>query len=302
MAGKYIPPHLRQRLANVEASAVANTEPSDRIAPLNLAASTLNDSEVKIIEVKLVATYNWIDRLTPTILGPVLNFAREPKEYSAFKFGVQLVGKTLIFVRMEDNTRDYFTRPQYRIAFEQIYTAVESVAKRTTSHHRILNYKFGGLNLLVRSVADAYLPKHPSVATEQRDESSMADLDPEVAKGVLVLEGGRIVPQAAILKLTTRFAFSKQQFRIAAKIPDLWISQTPHFVEAYYKHEKPIWETFSPRAIFDTPKLTDVRDMVQDWEARGAHHLQKFAGFLHQIVETVRTSRPDGPKGTSYSL
>lgn len=77
---------------------------------------------------------------------------------------------------MEDNTRDYFTRPQYRIAFEQIYTAVESVAKRTTSHHRILNYKFGGLNLLVRSVADAYLPKHPSVATEQRDESSMADL------------------------------------------------------------------------------------------------------------------------------
>lgn len=188
-------------------------------------------------------------------LSHLLNFARNPKECSSFKFGVQLVGKTLILVRIEDKTRDYSTHLQYRNAFEQTYTAVEPVAKRTTSHHRILNYKFGGINLLVRFVADAYLPKHPSVVTGEPTESSAADLvkwtnamtlaspppsleDPNVARGVFVVDGGRLVPQAAVLELTTRSAFSKIPFKINTKIPDLWISQTPHFVGAYYKHEK----------------------------------------------------------------
>lgn len=85
-------------------------------------------------------------------LSHLLNFARNPKECSSFKFGVQLVGKTLILVRIEDKTRVYSTHLQYRNAFEQTYTAVEPVAKRTTSHHRILNYKFGSINLLVRFV------------------------------------------------------------------------------------------------------------------------------------------------------
>lgn len=53
-----------------------------------------------------------------------------------------------------------------------------------------------------------------------------------------MVDGGRVVPQAAVLELTTRSAFSKIPFKINTKIPDLWISQTPHFVGAYYKHEK----------------------------------------------------------------
>lgn len=68
MAAKYIPPHLRRRLASAEASAAADTEPSDSIDPVNPAGSTVNESEPKIRDVKLVATYNWIDKSAPTIL------------------------------------------------------------------------------------------------------------------------------------------------------------------------------------------------------------------------------------------
>jgi len=70
MAAKYIPPHLRRPLASAEASAAADTEPSDSIDPVNPAGSTVNESEAKIRDVKLVATYNWIDKSAPTILVP----------------------------------------------------------------------------------------------------------------------------------------------------------------------------------------------------------------------------------------
>ena len=77
-----------------------------------------------------------------------------------FQFGVEVVGSTVLFVRKEFATRDHIppgTFQGYRRAFEEAYTNLKPAAKGSTSHHRVMRYRFAGLRFLVRSSFDAYL-------------------------------------------------------------------------------------------------------------------------------------------------
>ena len=77
-----------------------------------------------------------------------------------FQFEVEVVGSTVLFIRKEFATRDQIPRGQfqgYRRAFEEAYTNLKPAAKGSTSHHRVMQYRFAGLRLLVRSSFDAYL-------------------------------------------------------------------------------------------------------------------------------------------------
>lgn len=81
-------------------------------------------------------------------------------EPEAFEFGVKIVGNTALFIRIEKPTREELPSAAfhgYRQTFEEQYTKLSAYAKGSTSQHRIVRYKFGGLGLLVRSGVDAYL-------------------------------------------------------------------------------------------------------------------------------------------------
>lgn len=81
-------------------------------------------------------------------------------EPEAFEFGVEAVGNAALFIRRERQTWDELpssTFHGYRQAFGEYYTKLSASAKGSTSQHDIVRYKFGGLNLLVRSGVDAYL-------------------------------------------------------------------------------------------------------------------------------------------------
>ena len=106
-------------------------------------------------------------------LHNLLMFASHEGDY--FQFGVQVVGKTALFVRMEKQTRDEIPRRTfqgYRQAFEDGYTSVASLTKGSTSHHCIAVYSFGGLQLLIRSAVDAYLE---DLATDSSQETGQTN-------------------------------------------------------------------------------------------------------------------------------
>ena len=180
-------------------------------------------------------------------------------EPEPFEFGVDIVGNTAIFVRIEKQTREKLpstTFHGFRQAFEEQYTELSASAKGSTSHHRIVQYSFGGLSLLVRSAVDAYLEElvegaDSSLVTDSRDPldhvnsvqnlslgrrvATPSETENEVDGRVTVVQGGQKVPHAAVLELTTRSTFAKRLFVIEQKMADLWISQTPTFIEAYHR-------------------------------------------------------------------
>ena len=243
-------------------------------------------------------------------------FAFVSHESDDFEFGVQVVGKTALFVRMEKQTRDTIPQGQfqgYRQAFQDEYTEVASSIKETTSHHRIVEYGFGGLRLLVRSAVDAYLKEFALIPSQRFDEQDEEDEDetlvksmrataldtaaPSVTKtpeapGLTIVPGGCKIPHAAVVELTTRAKYGKTPFFLSQKVPDLWISQTPNFIKAAYQNVGTNWSRArsrqSRKAEFVDIDVLSMKEILAKWVAENAETVSAFLTVLRQVVNAAR--------------
>ena len=189
----------------------------------------------------------------------------------AFEFGVSIVGdKTALFTRIEKRTRENGRSVGYRRGFETKYLKIAVEAKSSTSHHRVVRYILGGMTFLVRSSVDAYLRDRDRVGDSSKSESADgddADVEGKNVKdekeeeeeltdyvqslsldeptpsfrlaqtaSVVVIPGGRHIPHAATLEMSTRAKFAFKDL-CARKMPDLWISQTANFLEAFHTYD-----------------------------------------------------------------
>jgi len=234
-----------------------------------------------------------------------------------FEFGVESIGTTLLFARMEKQTRDLIPEGRfqgYRQAFEEEYTKLEKSAKGSTSHHRIVHYDFGGLRLLVRSAVDAYIGELAPTLDQETSQHSQQDGDEDLVKfikvtslgraapsiietpkapGLTVIPGGQNVPLSAVTELKTRSKFAKKPFNLTQKMPDLWISQTPNFIDAAHQNVGTKWS----RAKYNEPRLAefmdiDIKPMTEDlaeWETENAKTIYSFLIVLRQIIDTARS-------------
>ena len=235
-------------------------------------------------------------------------------EPESFEFGVDIVGNTAIFVRIEKQNREELpstTFHGFRRAFEEQYTKLSASAKGSTSHHRIVQYTFGGLSLLVRSAVDAYLEElvegaDSSVVTDPRDPldhvnsvqnvslggrvATPSETENEVGGRMTVVQSGQKVPHAAV---TTRSTFAKRPFVIEQKMADLWISQTPTFIEAYHRGVgyKAYNQHGSRQGRFEDIKVKSIGDLLAKWETTNAKVLGKLATVLKQVVLGVKKAR-----------
>lgn len=88
-------------------------------------------------------------------LGNLLRFARKFKH--SFKFEVDVVGKTVFFVRRENSPTEVLHDVKgYGHSFPEAYTTWDADVKNSESHQRLVQYSFGGLNMIVRSESDGY--------------------------------------------------------------------------------------------------------------------------------------------------
>lgn len=163
-------------------------------------------------------------------------------EAEEFKFRVDIVGKIALFTRMETATREIIPAGEYRgnrHTFEASYTKIPDYAQGSTSHYRVIRYRLGDLQLLIRSAFDAYLEekvqgqraKADMKTSTQNDvvRSHAKDLSDVEAPstqqqseppGVTVVAGGEEIAHSALLELTTRSRVTKKTFDIHNKFPD----------------------------------------------------------------------------------
>ena len=229
-----------------------------------------------------------------------------------FEFGVEILGRTAVFTRMERRTRELIPAGKfqgYRRAFEEAYTKLRRSAEGSTSHHRIIGYRLGGLKLLVRSAVDAYL--QDEVAGEEKSATKdhcgqddlvnfmkAASLDTDApsvkatpdAPGVTVVHGGENIAHSSVLEFTTRSKYAKRPFDYQAKYPDLWLSQTPHYVVAFHQHVG----TQCSRQPNGQPRLAEFRNIqmnrmtenkLRSWEEDNQTHIRKLVVVLEEIIK-----------------
>lgn len=219
----------------------------------------------------------------------------------SFRFDAEFIGDSVFFIRKENSPKEVIEGLYgYGHAFPNAYTNWEKDVRGSVSHQRIIQYSFGGLNFLVRSESDGYLPKSPhgespasaKVGSTPAENESDTDISTLLSASSLVLteptfddhievrHGGRKVPQDAIFDVKTRSI--RNLIDMPGEIlPRLWVNQTPNFILGYHT-----------RGHFEDVRVQDIRQDIRDWEKDNEHYLGYFNSLVHCIVNIARNTGP----------
>lgn len=222
-------------------------------------------------------------------IGNLLRFAGS--ESKTFRFDVDVIGDTVLFVRKEISPTELITDLRgYGHTFPEAYTTWDSEVQSSCSHQRIIQYEFCGLKLLVRTETDGYVKeayaKAPSSVANSTSQSSldealgtMAVSNTEVAQDQqlqLRMQGMR-VRQDQIFDIKTRASY--KPFNMSEILPRLWLNQTSKFLIAYHQS-----------GHFNKPEVKDVRQEVIRWENDKSALLARFHALIKRIMDVVRDS------------
>lgn len=216
-------------------------------------------------------------------IGNLLRFLQgEDKQFCIL---VELVGDTVFFIRRENTPRELIPGVYgYGHSFPEAYTTWDKDVKGSTSHQRIVSYRFGGLGFLVRFEGDGYIAgdadadeedaasKVPGSADSDDEDAGLESLSaalagnhvaskiPDLAhKKLKVVRAGKLVSQDQVFDLKTRSIKKKETGTLEVTLCDqlkrLWVSQIPNFILAYHD-----------RGIFNDINVKAVRDQVDGWE------------------------------------
>ncbi|KNG51925.1 geranylgeranyl pyrophosphate synthetase [Stemphylium lycopersici] len=229
-------------------------------------------------------------------LGNLLRFARGIDK--AFRFTIEIIQNTIFFVRKENDPREIIEGIHgFGHTFPEAYTTWEQDVKGSDSHQRIVRYKFGGLECLVRFESDGYI-KGPSTNRDRSGKSipeeedlaqALQDVTVSTSSAVkcgtpndlILKQGGSEVPQGSIFDLKTRSGKYKKDIDMGDIYPQLWLKQIPNFIVAYH----------DGAGLFQDIRVQDVKDGVRGWTKDNVDGIRRFAELLNKIMGVAKNSQ-----------
>ncbi|KAK2465268.1 hypothetical protein APHAL10511_002622 [Amanita phalloides] len=159
-------------------------------------------------------------------------------EAKPFRIDLQLAGKgTVLMNRWEKEATSPFLG--YAYGTNYFNAAAKKLHSESTCHHRIIGYQWNGLNMVVRSTVDAFIPVKQNKSDIDDIVSALSSLNvtqskPEAATRVKnssleVIRLGKEVPQESIVEVATISKARESQLDWQEKGPQLYLSQIPHF-------------------------------------------------------------------------
>ena len=227
------------------------------------------------------------------------------KQEKTFRMLVKVVGDTIFLVRRENSPTQLIPGiTGFGHSFPEAYTTWGADVRKSESHQRIVRYKFGGLDLLMRFEADGYLKHLTSTefthtglevaqSTKQGGlaESLSSALQvgmntPQFGEQLRVDKGGEEIPYSAIFDLKTRSFRRKSHDTLAEVLPRLYLAQIPNFIIAYHQD-----------GLFDDIRVQDAGNEIDEWEKDNKDTLRRLGTLLRRIVAFAR-----GNQGTEMEL
>ncbi|KAM0429740.1 hypothetical protein ACHAPT_006346 [Fusarium lateritium] len=226
-------------------------------------------------------------------VGNLLRFSRGTDLDHPFRILVELVGDTVHLVRQENSPKELIPDVRgFGHTFPEAYTTWDPAVRRSASHQRVLSYRFGGLDMMVRFEGDGFINESKP---RRRQSSAFASGDalaqindltltkplPNLARDLKVSDGGEIAPQETLFDLKTRSIMTKGRDTLGQQLPRLWIAQVTQFLLAY--HEKGLFRE-------ENIEIKNVRDDIDAWEELNQPSLKRLVALLHLIIDRARAS------------
>ncbi|KPM34615.1 hypothetical protein AK830_g11961 [Neonectria ditissima] len=255
--------------------------------PMEPAVVSIMKMNPEPIPVNIVACGNTI--------GNLLRFSRGPEEDKPFRMLVEVIGDTVHFIRREKSPKEVIPDVKgFGHTFPEAYTTWDGETRRSVSHQRILAYRFGGLDMMVRFEGDGFIQspsmqrKEPTASSSTGNDNALPDLSalgmtmpvpvPSTGEPKLeVVDGGQLIPQDAVFDLKTRSMRARDVDTLGSQLHRLWVSQIEQFILAYHE-----------RGIFNDIQVNRVDGKVKEWEELNQPTLKRLAALLHLIVDRAR--------------
>ncbi|KAL5349543.1 hypothetical protein ACLOAV_005838 [Pseudogymnoascus australis] len=263
----------------------AARHPDSPLEPLFRALCITNPS-FDIRSTDVVTDRNNIRKLL-SFINP--SMTKNPLE--TFTINIEVMKSTAILCRDETATHEFIGPNEFKgygHEFEMAYTT--SQIRASTGHHRVISYRFGGLNFIVRHETDGYVDDTKMSSTDAKGPESdslssmLGSLSLSPTKGLQITtpgsklrikEEGQMISLESTLELKTRVIHKCIEIREVA--PQLWISQTPKLVRAYHQ-----------RGTFQVPEVEDVAADIKTWEEDNQRDLRKLAALISEIIDVVK--------------
>jgi hypothetical protein len=213
-------------------------------------------------------------------------------KHEPFTIKVEVVKETAILCRDETKTYEIIGPQEFRgygHEFEKAYTTCE--IKGSTGHHRIISYSFAGMKFIIRHETDAYLTtdEKTDILLPRGVESDplselLGSLTISQSKGspshllsskLQIKRDGRAVSLESTVEIKTRVA--KKPLEIHEVAPQLWVSQTPYLVRAYYQN-----------GTFQKPSVENVVSRIKGWEYANQAKLRQLAALIAEISTVTK--------------
>ncbi|EPS44064.1 hypothetical protein H072_1968 [Dactylellina haptotyla CBS 200.50] len=221
-------------------------------------------------------------------LGNLLRFARHDDK--PFRFGVELIGNTVFFVRKEGSPTELIAGVRgWGHTFPEAYTTWEPDVKGSETHQRMVQYKFGGLRFILRFECDGYFNTAlPQKTSPDGDDDlaqalktvSVSQSLPKQDNSLSIKTGGSEVPQSSIFDLKTRSGKRGQSIDMEQILPLLYLKQIPNFIVAYH----------NGAGLFPTKdiKVENFEKEIRQWEVDNKCALERLSVIIRKIIEVVK--------------
>ncbi|KAH9826297.1 geranylgeranyl pyrophosphate synthetase [Teratosphaeria destructans] len=270
----------------------------------------------RITDVQVIASYNWKDQDNACILvpgersiaslcampyGPMHLVANANWQANSFRavYAEVLDGRVVI-TRTSKQTHGLIQANEYegyRKGFEEHHLTTQVDVRGSSSHHRIVSYKLGGIPILLRYAADACLsPRRISIITGT--ETSFDKLK--------VIKRGNVVPHCHTAEISTRSYKTGMDDYDEQKTPSLWLAQTPTFILAISVSTR-YSETVTGRRSTFSIQNTKIRDSAADvrkWEQDHSGDIAKLVDVLKDLLTLLeaKAALANGEAGSVFEI
>jgi len=244
-----------------------------------------------------------------------------------FDIGVEMVNNTALFTRLDGATSEVID-PAVRFngyghAFEKGFVKRSDVMQGMGEHYRIVGYTFGGLNLVVRYITDAYYDATPTTAkiatqdpvaiqpaeggavnaadTSPTSDCPLADafLDKLVNQLSTMTMGKEIqdesptkLPPPSVGSSTTASGQRLSIYHAGELVPqehiiELKTTKRDCTPQRWFSNTRNLYIGVHNKGVFTTVvKRTEDDATVAAWEQSQKEFLGKLAGLLGRIIKT----------------
>jgi hypothetical protein len=242
-------------------------------------------------------------------LRKLLSFA-SGRVSESFRIDVNMVHGTMFLTRQERSTTDKSQGSRnagYGHNFERTFTEAEKGLEDSSGHHRVVRYKMGELDCVVRFEADTWCDD-PSKGEEELDtdvgpvdEDGGPERDSEDVLASLTklslddskartkkparnqYKPTRVVPRGHVIPSTTlaEIKAKKKKVSLVEALPQLWFGRTPLLLSAIHNE-----------GTFTVPVAkVNIGEKFQEWEIQQQEVLQKMVGLITELRDVAKGAK-----------